>query len=85
MSDITSRIKRALYRANHRGTKEMDLVLGRFADSEALGFDSDALSAFEELLALPDPQIDQWIKGEEPTPGVVVMIERIRRFHRRES
>jgi antitoxin CptB len=85
MTDIHSRIKRALYRANHRGTKEMDLVLGRFADAEAPGFDSGALSAFEELLALPDPQIDRWIKGEEPTPGVAIMIERIRRFHRLES
>jgi antitoxin CptB len=43
------------------------------------------LDAFEELLALPDPQIDRWIKGETPPPGVLPLISRIRRFHRLES
>ena len=82
---MDSRIKRALYRANHRGTKEMDLILGRFADAELPGFDGPALDAFEALLALPDPQIDRWVKGEPPPPGVAPMIARIRCYHRLES
>lgn len=85
MTGTDSRIKRALYRAHHRGTKELDIILGRFADAELAGFEAAELLAFEELLALPDPQIDGWIKGAEPPPGVAPMIARIRRHHCLES
>jgi antitoxin CptB len=85
MTGIESRIKRALYRANHRGTKEMDLILGRFAADALPASDGPTLDAFEELLALPDPEIDRWIKGEEPPRGVASLIARIRRYHRLES
>ena len=85
MTGIESRIKRALYRAQHRGTKELDFILGRFAVAELAGFDAAELTAFEELLALPDPQIDRWIKGEIAPPGVQPIIARIRRHHRLES
>jgi antitoxin CptB len=78
-------MKRALYRAHHRGTKEMDLVLGRFADAELGRLDAAGLAAFEALLALPDPDIDRWIKGEQAPPGVAPMIALIRRHHRLES
>lgn len=81
MTATESRIKRALYRAHHRGTKELDLVLGRFADAELGRLDEAELDAFEALLALPDPQIDGWVKGEEPPPGVAAMVARIRHYH----
>ena len=85
MTSIETRLKRALYRAHHRGTKEMDLVLGHFADAE-LGRLSDAdVLAFEVLLALPDPEIDRWIKGEQAPPALAPMIGLIRRHHRLES
>jgi antitoxin CptB len=85
MTDKDSRIKRAFYRAHHRGTKEMDFILGRFADTELAGLEEPQLAAFEELLALPDPQIDRWIKGDDAPPGVAPMIALIRRHHRIES
>jgi antitoxin CptB len=85
MTSIESRIKRAKFRANHRGTKEMDIVLGRYAEAEADGMSEDRLAVLEELLALPDPEIDQWVKGREPPPGVAGLISEIRRFHRLES
>lgn len=85
MTAIETRIKRALYRAHHRGTKEMDLVLGRFADAELGRFDSAGITAFEELLTLPDPEIDRWIKGEQAPPALAPMIGLIRRHHRLES
>ena len=85
MTAIETRIKRALYRAHHRGTKEMDLVLGQFADAE-LGCLGDAgIEAFEQLLALPDPEIDRWIKGEQAPPTLAPMIGLIRRHHRLEG
>ena len=85
MTTSEHRIKRALYRANHRGTKELDLILGRFADDRARAMSETELDAFEELLALPDPQIDLWIKGEDPPPGVAGIVGQIRRYHRIES
>ncbi len=81
MTATTSRIKRALYRASHRGTKELDLMLGRFADAELQRLSEAELGAFEALLALPDPQIDGWIKGDAPPPAIGTIIEKIRRYH----
>lgn len=85
MTSIETRIKRAKFRANHRGTKEMDIVLGRFAEAEADGMSEEQLAVLEQLLSLPDPQIDQWVKGSEAPPGVRRLISDIRRFHRLES
>ncbi len=85
MTAIETRIKRALYRAHHRGTKELDLILGRFAEEELGRLDDADLMAFEQLLALPDPEIDRWIKGEEAPLALSPMIGLIRRHHRLES
>jgi antitoxin CptB len=85
MADSDSRRKRALYRAHHRGTKEMDIILGGFADAEISGFSESELSAFEVLLALPDPEIDRLIKGAEPPPDLASLFGRIRRTFRLES
>ena len=85
MADSDSRRKRALYRAHHRGTKEMDIILGGFADAEIVGFSESELSAFEVLLALPDPEIDRLIKGAEPPPDLAPLFARIRRHYRLES
>lgn len=61
------RRRRAAYRASHRGTKEMDIILGRYADAH-LGSMSEAdLDAFERFLTLPDPVLNQWFaQGAAP-------------------
>ena len=60
------RRRRLLYRAWHRGTREMDLIMGRFADAE-IGTLTDAeLEVFERLSALPDPELYAWITGKRP-------------------
>ena len=53
--DIEVRRRRAAYRAGHRGTKEMDWLLGRYAEAVLPALPVAELAAFEELLALPDP------------------------------
>ena len=58
--DLEMRRRRAAYRASHRGTKEMDLILGRYAEARLPGMQNDELDAFERLLALPDPTLTQW-------------------------
>ncbi len=65
---LDARRRRALFRAWRRGVREMDLVMGRFADMNLPGMDEADLSAFERLLDVPDPQVLAWITGEAPTP-----------------
>jgi antitoxin CptB len=63
------RRKKLLFRAWHRGMREMDLIMGRFAES-ALDAMSDAeLDTFELLIEAPDRDLLAWIIGREPTPS----------------
>jgi antitoxin CptB len=54
---LDERRRRLLFRSWHRGTREMDLIMGRFADAtiEALG-DAE-LDAFERLADVPEPEL----------------------------
>lgn len=63
--DIEIRRRRAAYRASHRGTKEMDIILGRFAEARLPGMSESQLSTFERFLALSDPLITAWFNGAE--------------------
>ncbi len=60
--------KRLKFRSWHRGTKEMDLLLGPFADARLDGYDAARLAEFERLLDLPEPTVAGWIMGLEPVP-----------------
>lgn len=81
MADDDSRRKRALYRAHHRGTKEMDIILGNFADAEVAQLSGTEMDLFEALLALPDPEIDRMVKGAEPPQDLAPLMMRIRQHH----
>ena len=62
---IQLRRKRALYRAAHRGTKEMDLMLGRYGEAKLGGMTEAELTVFEALLEEQDPEINQWLFSPE--------------------
>jgi antitoxin CptB len=66
---LDERRRRILFRAWCRGMREMDLVMGRFADAHLPTMSESELDAFERLLDAPDPQALAWIMGEEPTPA----------------
>jgi len=57
-----------LYRATHRGTHENDLLIGGFVTPRIGEFSEDELSALEELLELPDPDLADWLTGRRPVP-----------------
>ncbi|MCP4328030.1 MAG: succinate dehydrogenase assembly factor 2 [Alphaproteobacteria bacterium] len=67
-SDDAIRRKRLLFRCWHRGTREMDLMLGRFATRNLSTFDSGQLDRFERLLENSDPDLYNWITGRESPP-----------------
>ena len=66
--DIAIRRRRLRYRAWHRGTKEMDLVLGPFADAHLEGFGSPELDRLETLMDEEDTDLLKWVMGQEPVP-----------------
>jgi antitoxin CptB len=86
LGDLELRRRRAAYRANHRGTKEMDWLLGRYADEHLAGMDADALARFERLLAIPDPDLQQWILKPDTLGDTEFArpIAALRRFHKLE-
>lgn len=63
------RRKRLLYRAQHRGFKEADLLIGGFAAANLAAMTDADLDAFEALLAHPDHDLYAWIRGEAPPPA----------------
>ena len=65
-SDI--RRKRLLFRSWHRGTRESDLILGRFADSNLAAFDEAQLDLYEALLDCADADIFDWVAGRSIPP-----------------
>ena len=60
------RRKRLLFRCWHRGTREMDLILGRFADAEIADLTDDELDELEGLIELPDPDLYAALIGDRP-------------------
>jgi antitoxin CptB len=54
---LDERRKRLLFRCWHRGTREMDLILGRFADKAIASLTDDELSQLERLIEVPDPDL----------------------------
>ena len=80
---LDQRRRRCLFRAQHRGTKEMDWLLGRFADARLQEADAAELTFWEGLVLLPDPQLYDWIMGAEPVadPQMRAELEALRTFH----
>ena len=69
--DIAIRRKRLRYRAWHRGTKEMDLILGPFADANVEHYGTAELDRLEKLMDEEDPPLLKWVMGQEEPPDHV--------------
>jgi antitoxin CptB len=65
---LDERRRRILFRAWRRGIREMDLVMGHFADANLAAMSAAELDEFERLMDAPDPELLSWITGETPTP-----------------
>lgn len=65
---LTIERKRLKFRSWHRGTREMDLLLGRFADRQLDSCDAGSLRAYAALLDQSDPDIYDWVSGRLPCP-----------------
>jgi antitoxin CptB len=79
---LDDRRKRLLFRCWHRGTREMDLVLGRFADAEIATLGDDELAQLEHLIEVPDPDLYAALTGNVPLAGEYAsgLFDRIQSF-----
>jgi antitoxin CptB len=80
--ELDDRRKRLLFRCWHRGTREMDLILGRFADAEIVRLSDDELGTLERLIELPDPDLYAALIGDAPLPAehASALFDRIKAF-----
>jgi len=75
-------LKRCRIRAWRRGMKEMDLILGPYADALTPEIGADGLAAFVQLLDENDPELYAWMTEAEAAPKRHIdAINAIRRFH----
>lgn len=63
---LDNRRKRLLFRCWHRGTREMDIILGRFADANIGSLSDDEIADLERLIELPDPDLYAALSGDRP-------------------
>ena len=83
---LDDRRKRLLFRCWHRGTREMDLILGRFADSEISDLSDDEITQLEALIEVPDPDLYAALTGNRPLAPQYTggLFDRIRAFRPKE-
>ena len=62
------RLKRLRMRSWRRGTKEMDLVLGPYADARLGAMDEATLALYDRLLTENDQDLLPWVLGQTPPP-----------------
>lgn len=72
-----------MWRATHRGTKELDILVGRYAEAMLPDMHGEALDLFEDFLAVTEAELQRWLL----TPGAVAvdkyadLVAAMRRFH----
>ena len=79
---LDERRRRLLFRSWHRGIREMDLVLGRFADAEIAKLSDADLDEYEAWLEVPDQKIFTWVNGTQVAPAEIdtPLFRRLRDF-----
>ena len=68
--DINIVRKKLLLRSWRRGTKELDLILGRFSDANLAKFSMSELDLYEQLLSHDDYLINGWLFEKEESPKI---------------
>jgi antitoxin CptB len=81
--NLEIRKKRILFRAWHRGTREMDLILGRFADASVGLLGERDIALLENLMDVSDADLYDWIIGAKEIPAEyeTTLLKKLRSFH----
>ena len=80
---LDERRRRILFRSWHRGFREMDMIVGQFADAHLAEMSDADLDVFEHLIDASDHDIFGWLTGKAPTPSNydTAIFKRVRDFH----
>jgi antitoxin CptB len=86
-ADLDPRRRKILFRAWHRGMREMDLIMGRFADAEIGGLSDAELDEFERLIEVLDRDLLSWVTGEADVPENYdsEVFRRLKAFHQHDK
>jgi antitoxin CptB len=81
------RRRRLLFRAWRRGVREMDLIVGRFADAHIGTLDEPSLDDFEALIEVPNAELYAWVTGEGEIPQShdTAVLRQLIAFHQRDE
>ena len=84
---LSERRRKLLFRSWHRGIREMDLIMGGFADASIASMTDSDLDELERLLDVPDQEIYSWITGEGAIPAHfdTAFFRRMRDFSKRDG
>jgi antitoxin CptB len=80
---LDERRRRLLVRSWHRGTREADLIMGRFADAHIAALSDAELNEYEHLLEALETDLLTWVTGVTAVPPEhdTAMFRRVRDFH----
>jgi antitoxin CptB len=80
---LDERRRRLRYRLWHRGTREMDLIMGRFVDAVIVELSEHDIDDLERLAEVPDPELYAWVSSGSSVPCEYdgAMFRRLRAFH----
>ena len=75
--DINVVRKRLSIKSWRRGTKELDLILGKFSDNSLFKLEMAELVLYEQLLSNDDHLIYGWLFGKEEGPKTFASLIRL--------
>jgi antitoxin CptB len=80
---LDARRRKLFFRSWHRGTRELDLILGRFADAFMSRLEEGELADYERLLDVTDPELYAWVTGTAAPPNGydTAVLKRLRAFY----
>ena len=80
---LDERRRKLLFRAWRRGVREMDLIVGRFADAHIERFDEAGLDDFERLMEAPNAELYGWVVGTGDVPAQydTAVLASLKAFH----
>jgi antitoxin CptB len=80
---LDARRRRLLFRSWHRGTREADLIMGRFADAHIEGFSEAELDQYEHLLDALETDLLSWMTSvvQVSAEHDTAMFRRVREFN----
>lgn len=65
---MDARLKRLLFRAQHMGSNENDILFGGFAEKYLTSLTPEQVDRFEALIAETDNDLFNWVTAKEPVP-----------------